>query len=146
MEVTLDLDNTMPSYEVARERLDELFRAGGVPAEAAGELELIVEEVLVNIISYAYPAPGDGRIYVDARVDPTEVRLVFRDSGAAFDPLARTAPDLDAVLDDRPIGGLGIFLTTELASHVGYERRDGSNVLTVVKSLESGAHDAKETP
>jgi anti-sigma regulatory factor (Ser/Thr protein kinase) len=91
--------------------------------------------VLVNIVSYAYAAPGEGRIRVDARIDPDAVTLVFSDDGAPFDPLARARPDLDAPHAERPIGGLGILLTTELASHVAYERRDGSNVLTVVKSL-----------
>ena len=144
MQVSLELDNTLPAYETARERLEDLFREGGVSADAANELELIVEEVLVNIINYAYPAPGAGRVRVDARVGPDAVTLVFRDEGAPFDPLARDVPDVDAAFEERPIGGLGIFLTTELASSVTYERSDGSNVLTVVKLLSAGARGAKE--
>jgi anti-sigma regulatory factor (Ser/Thr protein kinase) len=146
MELSLEFDNTLAAYGAARERLDALFRAGCLSADTSSELELIVEEVLVNIISYAYAAPGEGRVSLDARVDPNAVTLVFRDFGAPFDPLARRPPDLDVPHAERPIGGLGIFLTTELASEVAYERRDGSNVLTVVKSLSLGALDAKENP
>jgi anti-sigma regulatory factor (Ser/Thr protein kinase) len=144
MELSLELENTMPAYEVARDRLEALFRAGGISTDTANELELIIEEVLVNIISYAYP--GDGRVFVDARVEPSAVTLVFRDHGAPFDPLDRETPDLDASIADRPIGGLGVFLTMELASTVTYERRGDANVLTVVKELDYGAHDAKENP
>ena len=146
MEISLELENTLPAYESARERLEVLFRDGGVAPDTANELELIVEEVLVNIVNHAYPAPGEGRVQVDASVDASAVTLVFRDEGAPFDPLARDEPDIDAPFENRPIGGLGIFLTTELASRVMYERRDGSNVLTVVKLLAGGAHDAKENP
>jgi anti-sigma regulatory factor (Ser/Thr protein kinase) len=146
MEISLELDNTMPACESARRQLDDLFRSGGVPPDLSGELELIVEEVLVNIVNYAYPAPGAGRVAIDARLDDEGVTLVFRDHGVAFDPLARDIPDVDESFESRPIGGLGIFLTMELASRVCYERRDGSNVLTVVKRLDGGAHDAKEEP
>jgi anti-sigma regulatory factor (Ser/Thr protein kinase) len=135
MKISLELANTMADLEVARERLSDLFADGRLSAETAGELEIIVEEVLVNIVSYAYAAPGEGLVYVDARVEPSAVTLVFRDNGAPFDPLARLGPDLDASIADRPIGGLGVFLTTELASRVAYERRDGANVLTVTKTL-----------
>ena len=135
MRIRLELENTMADFEVARQRLSDLFAAGRLSVETTGELEIIVEEVLANIISYAYAAPGEGLVYVDARVEPSAVTLVFRDTGAPFDPLARPGPDLDAPIADRPIGGLGVFLTTELASRVAYERRDGANGLTVTKTL-----------
>jgi anti-sigma regulatory factor (Ser/Thr protein kinase) len=135
MEITLELANTMADFEVARERLNELFAAGRLTAETTGDLEVIVEEVLANIISYAYPDEDEGPVYVDVRVDPSTVTLVFRDRGAPYDPLARPDPDIDAPIADRPIGGLGVFLTTALASDVAYERRDGANVLTVTKRL-----------
>jgi anti-sigma regulatory factor (Ser/Thr protein kinase) len=93
----------------------------------------VLEEVLVNIISYAYGDGVAGTIRVSAAVDDERVTLEFRDSGVAFDPLGRAEPDLDADISDRPVGGLGVFLVKELSTSVAYERRNGENVLTVVR-------------
>ena len=135
MELELQIGNTHREYEPARDRLVAFFEESGLGADAVAELELVLEELLVNVISYAYAEEGEGRIFVRARVDPDAVSLEIRDSGAPFNPLECEAPDLDAPVEERPIGGLGIFLVTQMASRVDYERRDGSNVLTVVKAI-----------
>ena len=134
MELELQIGNTHAEYTPARDRLVAFFEESGVTPDTVGELELILEEVLVNVISYAY-GDGQGEILITARVDGGAVVLEFCDHGAPFNPLEQETPDLDASVDERPIGGLGVFLVTQLASRVDYERRDESNVLTVVKSL-----------
>ena len=136
METRLEVTNRPSEYEPARDRILELFRAAGLPDDDVSELELVVEEVLVNIISYAYEEEGSGTIHVAAAVDDERVTMEFRDAGAAFDPLEREEPDLDADIQDRPIGGLGIFLVRELSTSVTYERRAGENVLTVVRDRD----------
>lgn len=133
MEVRFEISNEKSEYEPARDRLIEHFRAAGLSDDAVGELELILEELLVNIISYAYDEGSAGKIRIAASVDGSTVTMEYRDRGRAFDPLEREAPDLDAEIEDRPIGGLGIFLVQELASSVTYERIDDENVLTVVR-------------
>jgi anti-sigma regulatory factor (Ser/Thr protein kinase) len=133
MELRLEIPNVRSEYEPAKERLLDLFRAAGLPDEAIDELELVLEELLVNIISYAYDEAGGGTIAVSASVDRGTLTLEFRDRGRPFDPLEREEPDVDAPIEERPIGGLGIFLVKELATSVRYERVDGQNVLTVVK-------------
>ena len=100
---------------------------------AFGSDELILEELLVNIISYAYEEAGTGIIRVSANVEGSTVTLEFRDRGREFNPLEREAPDLEADIEDRPIGGLGIFLVMELASSVTYERAGDENVLRIVR-------------
>ncbi|MBK6426761.1 MAG: ATP-binding protein [Blastocatellia bacterium] len=133
MEVRFEIPNSAIEYEPARDRLLELFQAAGLSEEAIGELELILEELLVNIISYAYDEPGTGKIQISAGVDGSTVTLEFRDRGRKFNPLEKETPDLDADIEDRPIGGLGIFLVMELASSVTYERVGDENVLRVAK-------------
>ncbi len=130
-EVRLEFPNLESEYEPARDRLIDLFRDSGLSPEAIGELELILEELLVNVISYAYDEPGTGTIHVSASVQGKAVTLEVRDRGCAFDPLGREAPDLDADIEDRPIGGLGIYLVRELATSVTYERVGDENVLRV---------------
>ncbi len=133
MELRLEISNSPDEYEPARDRLVELFQSAGLSDETVGELEIILEELLVNVISYAYDEAGTGTIVVSATVSGSSVTLEFRDRGREFNPLERETPDLDADIEDRPIGGLGIFLVTELASSVTYERVGDENVLTVLK-------------
>lgn len=133
MELRFEIPNVASEYEPARDRLLELFQASGLSDESVGELELILEELLVNIISYAYDEAGTGKIQIAGIVDGSTVTLELRDRGREFNPLEKEAPDIDAEIEDRPIGGLGIFLVTELASSVTYERVGDENVLRVVR-------------
>lgn len=133
MELRLEISNSPDEYEPARDRLVELFQSAGLSDETVGELEIILEELLVNVISYAYDEAGTGTIVVSATVSGSSVTLEFRDRGREFNPLERETPDLDADIEDRPIGGLGIFLVKEMASSVTYERVGDENVLRVLK-------------
>jgi anti-sigma regulatory factor (Ser/Thr protein kinase) len=131
----LELENRPSEYARVRDRLLDLLRAAGLADETIAEIELVLEEVLVNIISYAYSQEGEGSIYVSADVDGGALTLEFRDNGRPFNPLERNAPDIDADFEERPIGGLGIFLVTQLATSVRYERAGAQNVLTVTRTL-----------
>lgn len=131
----------MPSTAIrlpaALDRLDD-YRAfvvdsavrASVPDALLGKLELVLEELLVNVISYAYP-DGDGEIEVACGLDGGSFTLAIRDWGPPFDPLGAEAPDLDADVDERPIGGLGIFFVKSMASDVAYARDGEANVLSL---------------
>jgi len=110
----------------------ELALAGrGVAPDTVHDARLIAEELLTNTLCHGCDPALAHAIEVEARVHAERLVLVFRDDGAAFDPLARADPDIHADIEDRPIGGLGIFLVRELAESVSYERIGGDNVLTV---------------
>lgn len=101
-------------------------------AEATGRLCLMLEEALVNVVSYAYPAGESGEIEVVAtsgmpEEDSEEVTVEIIDGGVPFDPTAAATPDTEASLEERPIGGLGIYLIRSLASRVDYRRDNGRN-------------------
>ncbi|MFH1981474.1 MAG: ATP-binding protein [Pseudomonadota bacterium] len=103
----------------------------GMSPDRVGEIELVVEEVLVNIINYAYPG-GDGDVTVHCDTDDAgQVVMTFIDSGAAFDPLSLPAPDIGADIDSRTVGGLGVFFVRELSEDVTYARRGETNQLTI---------------
>ncbi|MBC2594510.1 ATP-binding protein [Ruficoccus amylovorans] len=96
---------------------------------------LCLDEVLTNIISYAYEVPAQHHIYLSMKLIGDEVEAVIRDHGKAFDPLhdARE-PDIDAPLEERPIGGLGIFFCKQLMDHIEYRRIDETNTFTMRKA------------
>lgn len=100
-------------------------------------LDIAVEEIFVNIASYAYEndREGDAVIRVALQKKPPKVIIQFMDSGAPYNPLDREDPDIDAELDERAIGGLGIFLVKESMDEMSYEYTDGKNILTIEKNL-----------
>ena len=106
----------------------------GVDANLLHPVELSLEEVLVNVISYAYPREEKGNIEVSCSWDSQQgLAIQVVDYGIAFDPLATPDPDTDLFLDEREIGGLGIFLTKRMMDKVTYERSQGKNILTMIK-------------
>ena len=90
-------------------------------------VRLVIEELVVNVVNYS------GSDYLDVEVERDEklVTLRFRDGGVAFNPLEHTPPDVSKPIEERPIGGLGIFLVIQKAEHIEYEYTQGENVLTV---------------
>lgn len=92
------------------------------------------DEIFVNIIRYSGATKWS--LSVERAAFPDEVRVVFEDDGKPFDPLALKDPDTSIAIEDRQVGGLGIFIVKKTMSPVTYARRDGRNVLTMGKTLE----------
>jgi len=100
-------------------------------------LHLVIEELAVNIADYAYPDGKDG--YLDVLIDktPEEITITFKDGGTPFNPLERKMPDISLPLEQRSIGGLGIFLTVKKMDSVTYDYRNNENVLTIKKKISN---------
>jgi sigma-B regulation protein RsbU (phosphoserine phosphatase) len=101
------------------------------------KIKLAVEEAVVNVIDYAYPLDTVGDILVEAKSNGTTVTFVISDSGNPFDPTEAGKVDTTLSAEDRPIGGLGIFLVRELMDSINYEWINGKNVLTLKKKYKS---------
>lgn len=103
----------------------------GLHPQRLMQLELAVEEAVVNICLYAYEIPP-GELIV--RIAPGEKRFVVEliDEGVPFDPLAVEEPDLRAAVEERAVGGLGIFLVRRVMDEVSYNRDGPRNILRLV--------------
>ena len=99
----------------------------------ANRIKLAVEEAVTNIIDYAYPNGTEGSIDITIEADENRIRFIITDSGAEFDPTGVSKVDTTLSVDDRPIGGLGVFLVRNLMDSINYERTDGKNVLRMEK-------------
>lgn len=98
----------------------------------AMEIELAVEEALVNIFNYAYP-DGEGQVEMQCALkEGKKLVIEIRDKGIPFDGLSRPDPDTTADIENREIGGLGIFFIKKMADEVRYSRNGDMNVLTIV--------------
>ena len=99
-------------------------------------IDVAVEEIFVNIASYAYTdAPGDAEI--TAEMDDTTGQAVFTlaDSGKPFDPLAKPDPDITLSAEERGIGGLGIYMVKKSMDDVAYRYENGKNILSIRKKI-----------
>ena len=108
----------------------------GFTDKPAQGLRLAVEEIVVNVMDYAFPEGMEGEVRIDARSDGKDLRLVVSDAGVPFDPTGADRADTTLPVEDRPIGGLGIFLARGMADSINYERVDERNVLTLKKKIE----------
>ena len=134
-QITLELLADMAGLEKADKTLDELALAVHLPDETLFQVRLVLEEVLMNVISYGAGEGAVPHVQLNMAQKDGTLSMEIADNGIAFDPLQLPAPDLHAEIDDRPIGGLGIFLVRELMDSVTY-RRDGEwNRLRVTKTV-----------
>ena len=120
--------------------IDQLLEEYGCSIKTQMLIDVAVEEIFVNIASYAYSGePGDAQIEVS--FDTTEsgkdcVRISFSDRGIPFDPLKNEDPDISLPAEKRTIGGLGIYMVKKSMDQVVYEYKDHQNILTVCKILD----------
>ncbi len=100
------------------------------------QIDIAVEEIFVNISSYAYdPEVGPATIRTEITEDPLAVVISFIDNGVPYDPLAKPDPDIKLPLMQRKQGGLGIFMVKHTMDDVNYEYKDGQNILTIKKNI-----------
>jgi serine/threonine-protein kinase RsbW/sigma-B regulation protein RsbU (phosphoserine phosphatase) len=102
----------------------------------ADRFRIALDEVLNNIVTHAYPGGGENVIEIFWNLSEGILTLEVTDEGVAFDPLARPAPDTTLPLEERDIGGLGIHIVRTLMDEVLYERREGRNILTMIKRVD----------
>ena len=102
----------------------------------AGQLRLAVEEAVVNVMEYAYPAGVEGEVTIKVMSDGHRLKVVIIDNGVSFDPTLVEKADTTLSVEERPIGGLGILLIRELMDSFYYERVDHHNILTLVKIID----------
>lgn len=132
MKETLNLHNDINEVAQLGEWVELIGEKLELAMPVVFQLNLALEEAVVNVMNYAYP--GKEGMPVRLSVEDKEDHLVFvlEDEGVPFDPTSTEAPDLTLSAEDRPIGGLGIFLVKNIMSDVSYEYCNGCNVLTMV--------------
>ena len=115
---------------------EEQLAKANCPVKEQTQIGVAVEEIFVNIALYAYkPETGKADITFDVDKEKKEAIITFRDKGVAFNPLEKQDPDVTQSAEDRPIGGLGIFLVRQIMDDIRYERKDNKNILTLTKNI-----------
>ncbi len=133
----LTLDATIQNLNQVNIFLDEELEALGCPMKTQLQIAVAVEEIFVNIASYAYGSEiGNAIIQVEGEKDPDRVIITFIDSGIPYNPLEKEDPDVTLSAEERQIGGLGIYMVKKSMDNMEYERKDDKNILKIMKKLQ----------
>ena len=117
--------------------VEEIVDELGLDMELAMNLQLVLEEMVSNVIFYAYPEGASSEITLIAESDGKELTFVLSDRGKEFDPTLNETDDSDMDVNpaERDLGGMGIYIVKNIMNEVSYQRLEGKNLLTMKKSI-----------
>ncbi len=133
---TLIVSNRIEEIRTIERFLTEFSEQHGFSREAVFQIQLSLEEIFTNIVSYGYDDDAEHDVEIVLSKDGQAVTIEIADDGQPFDPL-QDAPEMDAAskLEERRVGGAGIALTRTMMTDMRYHRDDGRNHLVMVKDL-----------
>lgn len=135
-ETVLRIAASHEQLELVENAINEMAKNGGWPEELVFKVQLVVEEIGLNIIEHGYGGDASKEIEIRLHFNDRALTIEFRDEAKPFDPLSESpAPDTSAGIEDRPIGGLGVFLVREIMDEATYAREGNRNRLTLVTRL-----------
>ena len=137
MRKELRIKNQISELEKVAQFVEEIGEELGLSMELQMNLNLVMEEMVTNVIFYAYPEGVIADIELLAKSDGKELTFVLSDQGKEFDPTAKEDTDLDVNPADRDLGGMGIFIVKNIMNKVTYQRLEGKNLLTMTKGIEN---------
>jgi anti-sigma regulatory factor (Ser/Thr protein kinase) len=129
--------------KASRDNLKELFAFVeealirlDAPEENRGKMMMALDEIVANVVNYAYPEGQSGTVGLRLCRKDTTITAEVVDQGKAFDPTQHPEPDITLPIEQRPIGGLGIHLTRKMMNSMKYDRSEGKNRLVITTSWE----------
>ncbi len=135
MRKELKLKNQVGELERVNQFVDDIADELDLDMELKMNLNLVLEEMVSNVIFYAYPEGKSADIDLVAESDGRELTFVLSDRGKAFDPTLKSDADPDVNPAERSIGGMGIYIVKNIMNEVSYQRLDGQNLLTMTKTI-----------
>jgi len=132
----LVLPNDIATIPQLNEFIDTVAEEVGLDMSLTMSLNLALEEAVVNVMDYAYSEGQRGDVDIEVTADQQWLTFVISDTGIAFDPTAKEDVDTTLSAEERPIGGLGIFLVRQLMDVIDYKREGDKNVLTLRKKRD----------
>jgi len=117
------------------EFLQQFWSAAGLPPAEAITFELALEEIFMNVVMHGSPAGRVPRVEVSLALSDGSLTLMIEDDGPSFDPLSLQAPDVTASLEERRVGGLGVYLVRQMMDSVSYQRLGEHNQLSMTKRV-----------
>jgi len=133
--LNLEVRNSRDAIAPASAKAEAWLEQHDPSPQALNLVLLAIEELVTNCIKYGYDDAAEHTILMALSIDDESLVMNVIDDGGPFDPLVAPAPDFSLQVEDRSIGELGLHLLRGLADHMAYERRDGTNRLTLTKRM-----------
>lgn len=133
--VQLRLDSDTTKIAAVAEQIEEWANNLNLSPKDIFQVNLAIDEILTNIISYGYDNKEQHEIKLELVYAQSCLMITITDDGKSFNPLDIEMPDVKAQLEDRPVGGLGFYLVSKVMDQVTYSRESGKNVLLLTKAL-----------
>jgi serine/threonine-protein kinase RsbW len=131
----LKIKNRVEELEHVATFIEQIGEELGLDMELQMNLNLVMEEMVTNVIFYAYPEGTEANIELVAESDGKELTLMLSDQGREFDPTQKDSADMDVNPAERDIGGMGIYIVKNIMNKVSYQRLEGKNLLTMKKTI-----------
>ena len=129
------LQNDIRQIPQLADFVEAIAQESNVDQSLAMTLNLALEEAVTNVIMYAYPKGSQGLVDLEAIVRENSLVFILSDSGSPFDPTAAPKADISLNVEERPIGGLGIYMVMHIMDKVEYRRENDRNILTMTKKI-----------
>ena len=133
---SITVEAKIENVDKVTEFVNEVLGEKECPLKVQMQLDVAIDEIFGNIAYYAYgKGSGNATIQIEMEDNPPKITLTFIDQGIPYNPLESKDPDITLDIEDREIGGLGIFLVKKTMDELSYEYVDGQNILTMKKEL-----------
>lgn len=133
---SLTLPNNVEFIPQLAAFIEEVTESHGIDPSVMMSINLALEEAVVNVMNYAYPEGTLGEIDISVTFSGGSITFTIQDTGTPFDPTKVSNPDTSLSAEERPIGGLGIYLVRELMDEVSYCYENNHNILTLKKKIQ----------
>lgn len=131
------LNNDLNEIQLLAEAIELFGEENRLPPKDIFQINLALDELLTNTISYGYNDAKEHQILIKYNMEDAKVLVIeIRDDALPFDPLQKEDPDITQNIEERSIGGLGIFLVRQMMDEIEYRREDGYNILLLRKAIK----------
>lgn len=132
----LTVESVVDNMEKVTSFVDERLETVECPVKVQMKIDIAIDEIFSNIARYAYsPKTGLVTVQIEVLKEPLTACITFIDQGTPYNPLSEPDPDTSLPVEERQIGGLGIYMVKKSMDDVSYEYREGKNILTIKKRL-----------
>ncbi len=132
---TVRITNQRDQVDTVRKFFDDYSKENKLTEKTVHDIQMALDELLTNIVNYGYEDSDEHKIDVRFGINDDAVRVEIIDDSKPYNILEQESPDISLSVEDKPIGGLGIFLIKKLMSNVDYYTKEGKNHLVMTKEL-----------
>ena len=133
----INITNELSEIDRVNELFNDFAERCDIPMPVSLKVNMVFDELLANVISYAFSDEGAHNIDISISFDKGQLAISITDDGVPFNPFTREDPDTSLSLEDRDIGGLGIHLVKNAMDETLYQRRNNKNTVTLIKNLNT---------